>query len=230
MKTGPRPQEWHHWRQVCGGGFEPAPTDYMHLLARLSAVRIHGPPGPVELPGVDRLSCRPAFQQTVRTTRATTTRAGWAQRSLPVPSMLQRFPILGGSDGSRPRRAVARRLSYDRARGRMGARVMASGMPEVSRRAVLGGATYSVGKVSVRLRGAGEPWQRHNQRHIPGARPARGANPRRCPAGSTSLSLRQADYLSKDRAEARARGEYSTGVLGCVKELPAMGRAVSLLG
>ena len=37
------------------------------------------------------------------------------------------------------------------------------------------------------------------------------------PAGTASLSLRQADYLSRDRAEARARGEYSTGVLGCVK-------------
>ena len=123
----------------------------------MCAARTHGPPGPVELPGVDRLSCRPAFQQTVRTTRATTTRAGCAQRSLPVPSMLQRCPILGGSDGSRPRRAVARRLSYDRTQGRMGARVMASGMPGASRRAVLGGATYSVVKVRVRLRGAVRP-------------------------------------------------------------------------
>ena len=34
---------------------------------------------------------------------------------------------------------------------------MASGMPGASRRAVLGGATYSVVKVCVRLRGAGRP-------------------------------------------------------------------------
>ena len=53
--------------------------------------------------------------------------------------------------------AVARRLSYDRTQGRMGARVMASGMPGASRRAVLGGATYSVVKVCVRLRGAVRP-------------------------------------------------------------------------
>ena len=48
-----------------------------------------------------------------------------------------------------------------RARGRMGARVMASGMPGASRRAVLGGATYSVVKVWIRLSGAGRPRQRH---------------------------------------------------------------------
>ena len=34
---------------------------------------------------------------------------------------------------------------------------MASGMPGASRRAVLGGATYSVVKVCVRLSGAGRP-------------------------------------------------------------------------
>ena len=73
----------------------------------------------------------------------------------------------------------------------MGARVMTSGMPLVSRRAVLGGATYSVVKVSIRLRGAGGPWQRHNQRHISSTRPARGRQseavsrgiPRHCPFG-----------------------------------------------
>ena len=43
-------------------------------------------------------------------------------------------------------------LRCDHARGRMGARVMASGMPGASRRAVLGGATYSVVKVCVRPR------------------------------------------------------------------------------
>ena len=132
-------------------------------------------------------------------------RAGCAQRSLPVPSMLQRCPILGGSDGLQegvskptnwpldrlrvnglsplqpygdtlpgPRRASCPPLRCYRARGRMGARVMASGMPGASRRAVLGGATYSVVKVCVRLRGAARPEAASHQRHIPGARPARG--------------------------------------------------------
>ena len=85
-------------------------------------------------------------------------RAGCAQRSLPVPSTLQRCPILGGSEGRfRPRQGRACRYAATVPRGRMGARVMASGMPGVSRRAVLGGATYSVVKVWVRLRGAGRP-------------------------------------------------------------------------
>ena len=38
---------------------------------------------------------------------------------------------------------------------------MASGMPGASRRAVVGGATYSVVKVWIRLSGAGRPRQRH---------------------------------------------------------------------
>ena len=77
---------------------------------------------------------------------------------------------------------------------------MASGMPGVSRRAVLGGATYSVVKVWVRLSGAGRPRQRQNQRHIHGARPVR------------AMSVRPGvDYLL-DKAEARARAEYSTWV------------------
>ena len=77
---------------------------------------------------------------------------------------------------------------------------MASGMPGASRRAVLGGATYSVVKVWVRLSGAARPATRQNQRHIPGARPVR------------AMSVRPGvDYLL-DKAEARARVEYSTWV------------------
>ena len=87
-----------------------------------------------------------------------------------------------------------------RTQGRMGARVMTSGMPGASRRAVLGGATYSVVKVWVRLSGAARPATRQNQRHIPGARPVR------------AMSVRPGvDYLL-DKAEARARAEYSTWV------------------
>ena len=107
-----------------------------------------------------------------------------------------------------------------RARGRMGARVMASGMPGASRRAVLGGATYSVVKVWVRLRGAGRPWQRHNQRHISGARPARGGQSwTLCPRVRRHVPLACIGLAGWGMAEARARGEYSTGVLGCVKEM-----------
>ena len=141
----------------------------------LSAARTHGPPGPVELPGVGRLSCRPAFQQTVRTARATTTRAGCAQRSLPVPPMLQRCPIsrrerrpFSGHGGLLP---AASLLPCPRANGSEGNGIgNARGIPPrgVRRRHLLGCqgvCTSSRGRT---------PWQRHNQRHIPGARPARG--------------------------------------------------------
>ena len=92
-----------------------------------------------------------------------------------------------------------------RARGRMGARVMASGMPGASRRAVLGGATYSVVKVWVRLRGAGRPWQRHNQRHISGARPARGCQSSTlCPRVRRHVPLACIGLACWEKAEARA--------------------------
>ena len=111
-----------------------------------------------------------------------------------------------------------------RARGRMGARVMASGMPGASRRAVLGGATYSVVKVWVRLRGAARPEAASQSAPHPWRASSAGVSIRDIvPAGTASLSLRQADYLSRDRAEARARGEYSTRVLGCVKEMHRVG-------
>ena len=92
-----------------------------------------------------------------------------------------------------------------RARGRMGARVMASGMPGASRRAVLGGATYSVVKVWIRLSGAGRPRQRHNQRHIPGARPARGCQSwTLCPRVRRHVPLACIGLADGGKAEARA--------------------------
>ena len=110
-------------------------------------------------------------------------------------------------------------VSATTARSRMGARVLASGMP-----------------VGIRLCGV-------RRRHLFGCQGAVsvcwGPDARGCvtisaasirrassagvsirdlvPAGTASLSLRQADYLSRDRAEARARVECSTCVRGCVK-------------
>ena len=139
-------------------------------------------------------------------------RAGCAQRSLPVPCTLQRCPVLRGSDGSRPRRACLARqtgppLRYYRTQGRMGARVMASGMPGASRCAALGGATYSVVKVWVRLSGAGRPATRQNQRHIPGARPARGCQSwTLCPRVRRPVPSGESGLAGRDSAEARAPG------------------------
>ena len=96
---------------------------------------------------------------------------------------------------------------------------MASGMPGASRRAVLGGATYSVVKVCVRLRGAARPEAASHQRHIPGARPARGGQSwTLCPRVRRHVPLAWSGLACWEMAEARARGEYSTAVLGCVKE------------
>ena len=73
----------------------------------MGVTRIHGPPGPVALPGVDHLSCRPHFSRPSARRELLRHRAGCAQRSLPVPCTLQRCPILGGSEGRfRPRRDV----------------------------------------------------------------------------------------------------------------------------
>ena len=92
-----------------------------------------------------------------------------------------------------------------RARGRMGARVMASGMPGASRRAVLGGATYSVVKVWVRLRGAARPEAASHQRHIPGARPARGCQSwTLCPRVRRHVPLACIGLACWEKAEYRA--------------------------
>ena len=152
----------------------------------LSAAWIHGPPGPVELPGVDapfvwaRISAdRPHSESYYDKERDALSGAYLS------PVRCNAVRSSRGSDGSGPRRACltcllqaggrqARRYATTVPQGRMGARVMASGMPGASRRAVLGDATYSVVKVCVRLGGAARPATRQNQRHIPGARPARG--------------------------------------------------------
>ena len=162
-------------------------------------------------------------------------RARCAQRSLPVPCTLQRCPILGGSDGlqegvSKPTKALGQAQSERvvhsralwrhppratagscpplrcyRARSRMGARVMASGKPGASRRAVLGGATYSVVKVCVRLRGAARPEAASHQRHIPGARPARGGQSwTLCPRVRRHVPLARIGLAGWEKAEARA--------------------------
>ena len=63
------------------------------------------PPGsmvpwdPSNCRGWMRLSCRPAFQRTVRTTGAATTKVDVPRRSLPSPHPQARSPILGGSEG-----------------------------------------------------------------------------------------------------------------------------------
>ena len=104
-----------------------------------------------------------------------------------------------------PRRARARRYAATMPRGRMGARVMASGMPGASRRAVLGGATYSVVKVCVRLRGAARPEAASHQRHIPGARPARGCQSwTLCPRVRRHVPLACIGLACWEKAEYRA--------------------------
>ena len=105
-----------------------------------------------------------------------------------------------------------------RARGRMGARVMASGMPGASRRAVLGGATYSVVKVWIRLSGAGRP----GSVTISATSLARvqrgGVNPGPCARGFGAMSLWPvSDWPVGRRLKLALRGEYSTSVLGYVK-------------
>ena len=114
-------------------------------------------PGPVELPGVDRLSCRHAFQRTVRATGAATTKVDVPRRSLPSPHPQARSPILGGSEGRfkatagnclPPRCNLTRGR---RARRGNGIGNASCGCPVCT---VLGGATYSVVKVLLRLVGA----------------------------------------------------------------------------
>ena len=110
-----------------------------------------------------------------------------------------------------------------RARGRMGARVMASGMPGASRRAVLGGATYSVVKVWVRLSGAGRP----RQRHISATSLARvqrgGVNPGHCARGFGAMShWPVSNWPVGRRLKLALRVEYSTPVLVCVKEMDGL--------
>ena len=146
--------------------------------------------------------------------------AGWAQRSLPVPCMLQRCPILGGSeDCFQATAGCCPPPRCDRARGRMGARVMASGMPEVSRRAVLGGATYAVVKVRVRLRGAVRPGSVTISATSLTRVQRGGVNPGHCARGFGAMShWPVVDWPVGRRLKLALRGQYSTEVLGRVKE------------
>ena len=151
------------------------------------------PRDPSSCRGWMRLSCRPAFQQTVRTSESyydierdalsgaylspvrcnavrssegatASKRVSPSQRTGPwTGSRVNGLSTLQPYGDTLPRATAGScpPLRCYRARGRMGARVMASGMPGASRRAVLGGATYSVVKVWIRLSGAGRPQQRH---------------------------------------------------------------------
>ena len=98
---------------------------------------------------------------------------------------------------------------------------MASGMPGASRRAVLGGATYSVVKVWVRLSGAGRPRQRHRSAPTSLARVQRGGvNPGPCARGFCAMSHRsESDWPMGARLKLALPREYSTKVLRCVKEM-----------
>ena len=157
----------------------------------LSAARIHGPPGPVELPGVDAPFVWPAFQQTVRTAVSTTTKVdvpSGAYRS-PVCCNAVRFSI-GSDDRERPRQAAARRLSYNRSKsnGREGTGIgnaVGIRLCGVRRRHLFG----CQGALSV-LMGAGHPRLRDYQRRIHTARVQRGGvNPRPCARGFGAMSL-----------------------------------------
>ena len=158
MKTGPRPQEWHHWRQVCGGGFEPAPTDYRHLLARLSAVRDPWSPGPVELPGVDAPFVWARIPASRPRNRGCDDEGGCPSPESTVPSSAssqsdprrERRPFQG--DGRQLPAAPRCNLTRGRrARRGNGIGNASCGCPVCT---VLGGATYSVVKVLLRLVGA----------------------------------------------------------------------------
>ena len=96
---------------------------------------------------------------------------------------------------------------------------MASGMPGASRRAVLGGATYSVVKVRVRLRGAVRP----GSVTISATSLARvqrgGVNPGHCARGFGAMSLWPvSDWPVGGKVEARAPGIKIAQTCGRGKE------------
>ena len=148
-------------------------------------------------------------------------RAGCAQRSLPVPCTLQRCPILGGSEGRfRPRRDVpaATLLPCARPNGSEGNGIgNARGIPPrgVGRRHLFG--CKGVGPASRGRTSRGSV-------HISATSLARvqrgGVNPGHCARGvRRHVPLACIGLACWEKAEYRARGEYSTGVLGCVKEM-----------
>ena len=193
------------------------PSDHRHLLARLSAVRIHGPPGPVELPGVDRLSCRPAFQQDrphgesyYDIERDALSGAYLSPVRCNAVRSSEGAKAVSGHGGTCPP------LRCYRARGRMGARVMASGMPGASRRAVLGGA-HLFGCKGVGSGFAGPHVPR--QRHISATSLARvqrgGVNPGHCARGFGAMSLWPvSDWPVGRRLNIALRGSIAQTFLG----------------
>ena len=172
----------------------------------MGAARTHGPPGPVELPGVDRLSCRPAFQQTVCTARATTTWSGMGSAELTCPLYAATLSdprrerrLFSGHGGLLP---AASLRPCPRSNGSEGNGIgNARGVPpRGARRRHLcgckGACTSSRGRT---------PWQRHNQRHIPDARPARGCQSwTLCPRVRRHVPLACSGLACWETAEARA--------------------------
>ena len=200
------------------------------------------PRDPSNCRGWMRLTCGPAFQQTVRTARATTTKSGMRSAELTCPlytatlSGPQRERRLKATAGcclpglsATGRRQTGPPLRYYRTQGRMGARVMASGMPGASRCAVVGGATYSVVKVSYGFPGPCVP-RRVRISATSLARVQRGGvNPGPCARGFGALSLpARADWLAGTVLKLALRVEYSTSVRGCVKEMDGWGLQKSL--
>ena len=116
-------------------------------------------------------------------------------------------------------------VSATTARSRMGARVLASGMPVgirlcgVRRRHLFG----CQGALSV-LMGAGHPRLRDYQRRIHTARVQRGGvNPRPCARGFGAMSLWPvSDWPVGRRLKLALRVQYSTAVLDCVKEMDGL--------
>ena len=98
---------------------------------------------------------------------------------------------------------------------------MASGMPGASRRAVLGGATYSVVKVCDPAFRGRTPAAASQISATSLARVQRGGvNPGPCARGFCAMSLWPvSDWPVGRRLKLALRGEYSTDVLGYVKEL-----------
>ena len=184
-------------RPVHVSGF-PAPTG--QWMVGLSAARIHGPPGPVELPGVDA----PFVSARISADRPHS--EGYDDKSGIALSGAYLSPVccnaVRSSEGAMTVSShggllpAASLRPCPRPNGSEGNGIgNARGIPPCgARRRHLFGC-QGVGPA---FPGPDGPQQRHNQRHIPGARPVR------------AMSVRPGvDYLL-DKAEARARVEYST--------------------
>ena len=192
----------------------------------LSAARIHGPPGTRRAAGggcafrVGPHFSRPSAQQCLRRQR-------WMSQAEPT-GPLYAATLSDSRLGATTVKGHGRLLpavSATTARSRMGARVLASGMPVgirlcgVRRRHLFG----CQGALSV-LMGAGHPRLRDYQRRIHTARVQRGGvNPRPCARGFGAMSLWPvSDWPVGRRLKLALRVEYSTSVLECVKEMDGL--------